>query len=127
MARKKKLPEGMRLKPSGAIEYRFTVDGKRYVVSGETVKECRKKEEKKREEIASGTFRNREKLTVSEYMAQWLEMMESNVSPATVRTRRKLNSRMIRQTIDKAGHTFGDIRLQELETARAQENLQDDG
>ena len=131
MARKKKLPSGMRYRfDRGGIEYRFTVDGKRYAVYGLTQAECKEKELLKREEIKSGTYKTRDSLTVADYMAQWLEMMENNVSPSTIRTRRKLNNRMVRQTIDKAGHTFGGLKLLKLETEhirQMQKSLIDDG
>lgn len=130
MARKKQLPEGMRYKPSGSIEYRFTVDGKRYAVSGETEIDCLSNAAKKREEIEAGTYKTCEKLTVSEYMTQWLDMMESNTAASTIRTRRKLTNRMIRQKIDKAGHTFGSLKLLKLETGhirKMQKSLIADG
>ena len=132
MARtKKKLPVGMRYKADrDSIEYRFTVNGKRYTVYGATQQECKDKELAKREEIKAGTYKTRDSLTVADYMDQWLEMMESNVSASTIRTRRKLNNRMIRQTIDKAGHTFGSLKLLKLETEHIrlmQKSLIDDG
>ena len=129
MARKT-LPQGMRYRSNGTIEYRFSVGNKRCSVYGSSVAECREFELAKREEIREGTYRTREKLTVSEYMDNWLDMMESNVSSSTVRTRRKINARMVRQTIDKAGHVFGEIKLLDLETGhirQMQKSLLADG
>ena len=105
----------MSRRPNGRIMCQFTVDGKRYTVYGATKEECREKELQKREEIKAGTFTRGRDLTVSKYMDQWLEQKESNTTPSTVRTRRKLVNRMIRQPIDKAGHTFGKLKLSELE------------
>lgn len=132
MARnKKKLPVGMRYRADrDAIEYRFTIDGKRYSVFGSTKAECKEKELQKREEIKAGTYKTREVLTVANYMERWLEAMENSVSPATIRTRKKLNNRMTRQTIDRAGHTFGSVKLKDLETEHVrqmQKSLLDDG
>lgn len=130
MARKKGLPAGMSRRPNGRIMCQFTVDGKRYTVYGATKEECREKELQKREEIKAGTFTRGRDLTVSKYMDQWLEQKESNTAPSTVRTRRKLVNRMIRQPIDKAGHTFGKLKLSELEAEhirQLQKALQADG
>lgn len=116
MARKKKkLIEGMRAR-GNSIEYSFYLDNIRYYVSGKSPEECMEKAQKKREEIEAGIYKTHEKLTVSEYMEQWLEMMESNTAASTIRTRRKLSNRMLRQSIDKAGHTFGNLKLCNLET-----------
>ncbi len=130
MARKKTLPQGMRYRANGNIEYRFSIGNRRFSVYGSSVAECRENELLKREEIREGTFQTRKKMTVSKYMESWLEMMEDNVSSSTIRTRRKLNARMVRQTIDKAGHVFGEIKLSELETGhirQMQNALLDDG
>lgn len=120
----------MSRRPNGRIMCQFTVDGKRYTVYGATKEECREKELQKREEIKAGTFTRGRDLTVSKYMDQWLEQKESNTAPSTVRTRRKLANRMIRQPIDKAGHTFGKLKLSELEAEhirQLQKALQADG
>ena len=130
MARKKGLPAGMTLRKDGRIVNRFTVQGTRYAVYGATKEECREKELQKREEIKAGTFTRGRDLTVSKYMDQWLEQKESNTAPSTVRTRRKLVNRMFRQPIDKAGHTFGTLKLSELEAEhirQLQRALQADG
>ncbi len=134
MARKKKevLPAGMRMKPGkeGVIEYRFTEDGKRYTVYGSTVAECRVKAIEKLEEIKAASFTSAKDFTISEYMKKWLDRMEDNVAPSTIRTRRKLNNRMIRQEIDKAGHAFGDVKLSDLEVEHVrqmQKSLVNDG
>ena len=120
----------MTLRKDGRIVNRFTVQGTRYAVYGATKEECREKELQKREEIKAGTFTRGRDLTVSKYMDQWLEQKESNTAPSTVRTRRKLVNRMIRQPIDKAGHTFGTLKLSELEAEhirQLQRALQADG
>ena len=120
----------MSRRPNGRIMCQFTVDGKRYTVYGATKEECREKELQKREEIKAGTFTRGRDLTVSKYLDQWLGQKEINTAPSTVRTRRKLVNRMIRQPIDKAGHTFGKLKLSELEAEhirQLQRALQADG
>ena len=116
MARTKKLPMGMKYRSDNRIEYRFTIDGMRYSVYGATKEECRQKELEKREEIKAGTYKRNKALTVSEYLDRWIESREGKVVPATIRTYNKLINRMNRQTIDKAGHTFGSLKLCDIET-----------
>jgi len=116
MARTKKLPMGMKYRSDNRIEYRFTIDGTRYSVYGYSKEECKEKELKKREEIKAGTYKRTKALTMSEYFDRWIESREGKVVPATIRTYNKLINRMNRQTIDKAGHTFGSLKLCDIET-----------
>ena len=115
---------GMYKRNDGLYSYRFTVDGKRYAVYGATMKECKQKELEKREQIESGTYKKGKALTVSEYFQRWLDSREGAVSSATMRTYWKLANRMKRQKIDKAGHTFGELKLSALETENIRELLQ---
>ena len=50
----KKLPAGMTMRADGRIVNRFTIEGKRYVVYGKNVKECRERESEKRIQINEG-------------------------------------------------------------------------
>ena len=130
MARTKKLPQGMKYRSDGRIEYRFTVNKVRYSVYGSTVTDCREKELQKRKEIENGTYRKSKSLTVSEYMERWLDSRDGKVVSATLRTYKKLTNRINRQAIDKAGHTFGSLKLKELETEnirQLQNSLLSDG
>lgn len=111
-----KLPQGFYRTDSGAIRYRFTIDGKRYSVTGQSVKDCREKEAEKREEIRRGSYRRGADLSMKEYLAQYLENREGSISGATMRVYGKLINRMNAQRIDKAGHTFGQLKLSALET-----------
>ena len=55
MGRRKSLPAGMRYMQDGKrIQYRFTVDGKRYAVYGLDAKECYQKAEAKEQELSEG-------------------------------------------------------------------------
>lgn len=68
----KKLPAGMTMRADGRIVNRFTIEGKRYVVYGKNVKECRERESEKRIQINEGLLiRGRDK-TVSEYFDEWI-------------------------------------------------------
>lgn len=123
MARKTaaKLPAGMTRRKDGSIMCRFTIQGKRYAVYGATKEECREKELQKREEIKAGTYTRGKDLKVSDYFERWFDSRSGIVTPATLRTYRKLASRMNRQKIDKAGHTFGELKLSALETENIRE------
>ncbi len=61
-----KLAAGVRRKENGRYEKRFTVDGKRYSVSGNTSKECVEKELALRKELEEGTYIKNQNLTVDQ-------------------------------------------------------------
>lgn len=113
---KKRLPAGMTRRKDGTIMCRFTVEGTRYTVYGATKEECRIKELEKREEIKAGTYTRGKDLKVSEHFERWFDARSGVIASSTLRTYRKLANRMNRQKIDKAGHTFGDLKLSEIET-----------
>lgn len=135
MAKKSKkeekgLPEGFTLRSDGRIMRRFTVEGKRYTVYGNTVKECKKKEDEKLKEIYSGEIVSNKVLTTGEYLNEWIETRTRFVTSATIRTYKKLIKRMIGQKIGKAGQKFGEIKLAKLETKHIralQDSLLNDG
>ena len=113
----KKLPAGMTMRADGRIVNRFTIEGKRYVVYGKNVKECRERESEKRIQINEGLLiRGRDK-TVSEYFDEWIAAKEGTVKPTTIRTDRILLNRMKITPIDKAGTVFGSLKLSKVETA----------
>lgn len=112
----KKLPPGFQNYARGGLQYRFQIDGKRYSVYGRTVKECREKELKKRLEIEKGTYKSGRDQTCSEYFEKWQEARRGTVKETTLRVRNTLWNRISAAQIDKAGHTFGSLKLSEVET-----------
>ena len=110
-----RLPAGMTRRKNGTLQLQFNVEGKRYTVYGKTKEECREKELKKREEIRQGTYKSSKTLTVSEYFDRWIESRENVVQSQTIRTYKKLMNRVLGTVIDKAGHTFGDLKLVKVE------------
>ena len=110
-----RLPAGMTRRKNGTLQLQFIVDGKRYTVYGKTKDECKDKELKKREEIKQGTFRSSKALTVSEYFDRWIESREKVIQSQTIRTYKKQMNRILGTEIDKAGHTFGDLKLVKVE------------
>lgn len=64
------MANNIKKRSDGRYENRFTVDGKRYSVYGNTMKECRDAETKKRMEIAAG-ITNHETVIVEGYCKQY--------------------------------------------------------
>ena len=65
------------------LEYRFMVDGKRYSVYGQTVKECKDKELKKREELKQGLLSENptfEEYYKKQYLPFWLKTVKPKES-----------------------------------------------
>lgn len=124
---KKTLPSGFSQKTkvnkngtvSEFLQYRFTIEGKRYSVYGGTVKECKTKELEKREEIRKKL--NPKKYTVSEFIDYWIDFRKKSISSATIRTYTKLLNRVKRTVIDDTGTVFGNIKLQKVESAHCEQ------
>ena len=113
---KKKLPVGFKERANGSIEYRFSIEGKRYSVYGQTVKECRVKELEKREQIKEKIYQKGKGLKVEDFLERWIESRELVIKSATMRTYKKLIRRISNTPIDAAGTRFGALKLSELET-----------
>lgn len=112
---KKKLPVGFSLRANGSLVYQFSIDGKRYSVYGQTVKECREKELVKREQVKEKIYRSGKGLKVEEFLERWIESRESIVTSATLRTYKKLIKRICKTPIDAAGTRFGSLKLMDVE------------
>lgn len=80
----RKLPTGIRRVKSGRYEKRFMVNGVRYSVYGKTVRECIEKETERRVQIAAGTYRDNDNVTLNDYFKEWKEHKAATVSPATM-------------------------------------------
>lgn len=76
-----KLKTGMRKRPGGGYEYRFSVEGKRYSVGGTTIAECLKKADEKSARIKAG-FNN--SVTLNQYFEEWIRQKERSVKASTV-------------------------------------------
>ena len=83
-----KIPAGMRKKPGGGYEYRFTMRGRRYSVYGKSVRECTEKAERRRREIEAGINRAGKALTLDEYFLRWESARTGSVRDSTLRTER---------------------------------------
>lgn len=99
---------------NGKVRYRLMVDagrdatGKRIqvTVTRDTIKECRAERDRIMYERSAGTYIAPSKLTLREWLDQWLVYKERDVEPTTIR-----NYRMsLAQVYDRLGHVL----LQEL-------------
>lgn len=112
MARK---AAGFTVRADGRICKTFTMNGKRYMVYGKTVAECRQNELKKRQEVEAGQYKSGKALTVEEYFDRWIEAKRDTVKETTLRTDRILLKRISETIIDEAGTAFGSLKLVKVE------------
>lgn len=80
---KRTVASGYRQRSDGKYEGRFTVNGKRYSVYGETLKECKEKESELREQIRAGQFVDKRNITLDRYYEEWKEPREGTVKGNT--------------------------------------------
>lgn len=120
-ARKRKLPAGFTERENGILMFRFTEEGIRVTVYGNTVKECREKEVQRRLEIKQKTYKPGKTQTFKEFSDQWHEMKTGTVKETTIRTNRVLLNAITNTEIDSAGHTFGQLRLDKVEAQNVRE------
>ena len=118
MAKRKKLPAGFSERKDGTLQYRFTVEGRRFSVYGATVKECREKELEKREEVAAGLLTVKT-MTVEKWLTNWSEGRAGRLVGSSIRTNGQHMRRACRQIV--GGVEFGKIRLEQLEAVHVRE------
>ena len=68
-----RLPQGVRKRPDGTLEKRFTVNKVRYSVYAATTKELAEKEQTLREQISAGAYIKNRNITLDQYFNKWLE------------------------------------------------------
>ena len=85
----------MKQRSNGKYELRFTVDGKRYSVYGDTPTECKAKEIQKRQDIAEGITGNN--CTVDSYFKEFERQKLQTVKATTVRDYRMAYDGRIKQ------------------------------
>ena len=64
---KRSLSAGYRQRKDGKYESRFTINGKRYSVYADTLKECKAKDAELREKIRSGSYVSSRNITLVQY------------------------------------------------------------
>ena len=110
-----RLPAGMSKRKDGTIMCRFTVEGKRYTVYGQTVKECREKELQKREKIAAGLYKSGKVLTVAEYADQYIDSLREHDKATTIYNYGLRAKSICGTVIDGSGRKFGELKLDKVE------------
>lgn len=114
---KKKLPVGFTERDNGTLQYRFSVEGRRFSVYGQTIKECRVKELEKREELAAGIV-SAKSMTVEKWLTSWSNGRAGRLSGSAIRTNNQHLRRACRQQL---GGTFGKIQLSKLNAVHVRE------
>ena len=71
MARKKKLGAGYNRRKDGRIEYRWTQDGKRFCVYGQTIEECEEKKAELKKAIEEGGYVKNRDVTLDAYFTEY--------------------------------------------------------
>lgn len=81
-----RLGAGVRKRPDGTLEKRFTVNKKRYSVYGKTAKEIVQNEQELRKKIEAGIYTENKNLTVDQYFVEWLTGKRNGVKGNTLKT-----------------------------------------
>lgn len=99
----------------GYVTITFTINGKRYFVYGRTKQEAKEKERLKRQEIADMLYQRSRGLTLDKYFENWIESREGIVTYSTINNLRSNYRAISSAVIDKAGTTFGSLKLVDIE------------
>lgn len=83
-----RLAQGVRKRPDGTLEKRFTVDGKRYSIYGANNKELQQKEKEIRKQIEAGIYTDNRNITLNEYFYEWERNRQGVVKASTAKSTR---------------------------------------
>lgn len=111
-----KLSAGVRKRPDGTLEKRFTLKGKRYSVYGRTSKEIQNKEQEIRKQIEAGVYTDNRNVTLDQYFEEWLKTKRLSVKSNTLKTYKAYYYKHVSPVIGKC-------RVQKIERREIQ-NLQ---
>lgn len=75
----KKLPKGISVRKDGRYQARYTLNGKRYTIYGNTLKEVEKKLRDAKYEIDHGIYTKPDRITVDAWYKTWLKEYRENV------------------------------------------------
>lgn len=93
----------------------FTFNGKKYFAYGHTKAEAKDKADQKLKDLKTGLFKKSKDMTFSEYYARWEEARTGTVKETTIRKQSFEAAAAVAVIIDKAGTTFGDLLLSDIE------------
>lgn len=68
---KRNISTGYRQRKDGKYESRFTINGKRYSVYADTIRECKEKDAELREKIKNGLYVSNRNITLNQYYEEW--------------------------------------------------------
>lgn len=68
-----RLPQGVRKRPNGMLEKRFTVNKNRYSVYATNTRELAEKEQELREQIKAGEYIKNRNITLDQFYNKWIE------------------------------------------------------
>ncbi|GFI19181.1 MAG: tyrosine-type recombinase/integrase [Lachnospiraceae bacterium] len=80
---KRSLAAGFRQRKDGRYESRFTVNGKRYSVYADTLKECKAKDAELRERIKAGSYVSNRNITLDQYYEEWKAARQGTIKGNT--------------------------------------------
>lgn len=106
---------GVKYRKDGRMEKRITINGVRYSVFGHSMKELEKKELALRQSIAEGLRVTGQNITLDRYFEDWIEAKRGTVKETTLRNEKLLYATVSKTCIDKAGTTFGSLKVREVE------------
>ena len=81
----RKLPEGVRMRKSGLLEKRFSVNGCRYSVYGRSTRQLKQREQEKRTRLLGAPRVQTGTVTTDQYFETWIEGKKLSVKPSTIR------------------------------------------
>ena len=93
----------------------FTYKGKRYYCYGKTLQEAKDREYELRKDLAENVFRPGKEMTLDEYHKKWEAARYGTVKESTIRKQVFEYADASKAVIDKAGTTFGSLKLTEIE------------
>ncbi|MCH4266501.1 MAG: site-specific integrase [Solobacterium sp.] len=98
--------QNIKQRSNGKYELRFTINGKRHSVYGDTPADCRNKEIQKRQEIDSGITGTN--ITLNSYFEEFIRQKKDTVKPNTIGTYKAIYKNNIKSEI-------GNMKLKNIE------------
>ena len=96
-----RLPQGVVKRKDGLLQKRFTLNGKRYSIYAHTLDELTQKEQDKRLEIASGTYKANKLITLDNYFKEFLEHKSKSIKGNTLYAYKCLYYKHVSPTLGK--------------------------
>lgn len=110
----KPLPPGITLRKDGRYQARYTFEGKRYTIYGQSLKDVQKKLRNAKYEMDHGIFAKPDKVTVDSWFKVWMEEYQEH--------RLRENTQVITRSMcdHHIGSNIGKMKLQNIRTEHIQ-------